>query len=192
MRGLEQNENCVPENSIYLPFMRNAVGAMDFTPGAMISAQPEFVRNSDPNPMTGGTRSYHMATYIVFESGIQMLSDSPTRYYAEEPCTRFITSVPVTWDETRVVDAKAGEYILVAKRKGTKWYIGAITGKDSQTLTLPLDFLGSGKHQLTYFEDGPNSDRQAMEYRQRQSTVDASTTMTLHLVRNGGWCGVVE
>lgn len=192
VRGLEQNENCVPENSIYLPFMRNAVGAMDFTPGAMISAQPEFVRNSDPNPMTGGTRSYHMATYIVFESGIQMLSDSPTRYYAEEPCTRFITSVPVTWDETRVIDAKAGEYILVAKRKGTKWYIGAITGKDSQTLTLPLDFLGSGKHQLTYFEDGPNSDRQAMEYRQRQSTVDASTTMTLHLVRNGGWCGVVE
>lgn len=192
VRGLEQNQNCVPENSIFLPFIRNAVGAMDFTPGPMISAQPEFVHSTDPNPMTGGTRSYHMATYVVFESGIQMLSDSPTRYYAEEPCTQFITSVPVTWDETRVVDAKSGEYILVAKRKGTKWYIGAITGKDSQTLTLPFDFLGAGSHALTYFEDGPNSDRQAMEYRQRQATVDASTTMTLHLVRNGGWCGVVE
>ncbi len=192
VRGLEQNQNCTPENSIFLPFIRNAVGAMDFTPGPMISAQPEYVRSTYPNPMTGGTRSYHMATYVVFESGIQMLSDSPTRYYAEEPCTKFITSVPVTWDETRVLAAKSGEYILVAKRKGQKWFIGAITGKDSQTLTLPFDFLGAGTHHLTYFEDGPNSDRQAMEYRQREANVTNTSTLTLHLVRNGGWCGVVE
>ncbi len=192
VRGLEQNANCTPENSIYLPFIRNAVGAMDFTPGAMNNAQPDDVASTHPNPQSGGTRSYHMATYVVFESGIQMLSDSPTRYYAEEACTKFITSVPVTWDETRVLAAKSGEYILVAKRKGQKWFIGAITGKDSQTLTLPLDFLGAGSHHITYFEDGPNSDRQALEYRQREATVNSTSTLTLRLAPNGGWCGVVE
>lgn len=192
VRGLENNETCTPENSMFMPFMRNAVGAMDFTPGAFNSAQPEECESTWPNPQTIGTRAYHMATFVVFESGTQMLADSPTRYYAEENCTRFITSVPVTWDETRIVDAKSGQYIITAKRKGSKWYIGAITGKDPQDLTLPLDFLGAGSHKITYFEDGPNSSEQALEYRQHEGTVDKSTTMQLKLVRNGGWCAVIE
>ena len=87
VRGLEFNDWVDPENSIYQPFIRNAVGPMDFTPGAMSSAQPEHVKNTDPVPMTAGTRSYHMALFVAFESGIQMLADSPTRYYENPECT---------------------------------------------------------------------------------------------------------
>ena len=192
VRGLEYNDAVDPENSIYQPFIRNAVGPMDFTPGVMSSAQPEHVKNTDPVPMTAGTRSYHMALFVAFESGIQMLADSPTRYYENPECTEFITSVPVTWDETRVIDAKVGSYYVVAKRKGTKWYIAAITGKDSQKLSLPFNFLGAGKHHITWFQDGPNSNRQAMEYRKRQGEVDSSTTFSIELARNGGWCAVIE
>ena len=192
VRGLEFNDWVDPENSIYQPFIRNAVGPMDFTPGAMSSAQPEHVKNTDPVPMTAGTRSYHMALFVAFESGIQMLADSPTRYYENPECTEFITSVPVTWDETRVIDAKVGSYYVVAKRKGTKWYVAAITGKDGQKLSLPFNFLGAGKHHITWFQDGPNSNRQAMEYRKRQGEVDSSTTFSIELARNGGWCAVIE
>lgn len=192
VRGLEFNDWVDPENSIYQPFIRNAVGPMDFTPGAMSSAQPEHVKNTDPVPMTAGTRSYHMALFVAFESGIQMLADSPTRYYENPECTEFITSVPVTWDETHVIDAKVGSYYVVAKRKGTKWYVAAITGKDGQKLSLPFNFLGAGKHHITWFQDGPNSNRQAMEYRKRQGEVDSSTTFSIELARNGGWCAVIE
>lgn len=192
VRGLEFNDWVDPENSIYQPFIRNAVGPMDFTPGVMSSAQPEHVKNTDPVPMTAGTRSYHMALFVAFESGIQMLADSPTRYYENPECTEFITSVPVTWDETRVIDAKVGSYYVVAKRKGTKWYVAAITGKDGQKLSLPFNFLGAGKHHITWFQDGPNSNRQAMEYRKRQGEVDSSTTFSIELARNGGWCAVIE
>lgn len=192
VRGLEFNDWVDPENSIYQPFIRNAVGPMDFTPGAMSSAQPEHVKNTDPVPMTAGTRSYHMALFVAFESGIQMLADSPTRYYENPECTEFITSVPVTWDETRVIDARVGDYYMVAKRKGQTWYVAAITGKNPQKLTLPFSFLGSGKHHITWFQDGPNSDRQAMEYRRRTADIDSSTTFDVSLVRNGGWCAVIE
>lgn len=190
--GLEQNENCRPENSIYLPFIRNAVGPMDFTPGAMISAQPEHNRCSDPNPMACGTRAYQMALYIVFESGTQMLADSPTRYYAEQACTEFITSVPVTWDETKVLDARLGEYVVVARRKGKQWFVGAITGEHAQKLPLQLDFLEKDhKYHMTSFEDGANASRQAMDYRKRTQDVDNTTKITMSLARNGGWCAVI-
>lgn len=193
VRGMEQNEGCRPENTIWLPFIRNAVGAMDFTPGSMNSAQPEHNRCTDPNPMGMGTRACQMAMYVVFESGIQMLSDSPTRYYAEEECTRFISSVPVTWDETRVVDAKAGEYVVVARRKGSRWFIGAMGAGDARTLEVPLGFLGDGgSRRLTFFADGVNAGRQAFDYVKGERQVDKSAVLTLKLERNGGWCGVIE
>lgn len=193
VRGLEMGGGCEPQNSIWLPFMRNAVGAMDFTPGAMLNAQPEHNRGTGEMPMGGGTRAYQMALYVCFESGLQMLADSPTRYLREEECTRFIASVPTTWDDTRILAAKAGDYYVVAKRKGEQWFIGAITGERKQPLdlTIPLDFL-SKAGQLTYFQDGRNAHRIGLDYKQGQQAVTPQTTLQLHLVRNGGWCGVIQ
>ena len=119
VRGMEQMGGCYPDNSIYLPFMRNAVGPMDYTPGAMISMQPNVYRAERPNSASIGTRAYQLALFVIFESGLQMLADNPTLYYRNEDCTRFITSVPVTWDETVALEAKAGEYAIIAKRKGS-------------------------------------------------------------------------
>ena len=93
VRGMEQMGGCYPDNSIYLPFMRNAVGPMDYTPGAMISMQPNVYRAERPNSASIGTRAYQLALFVIFESGLQMLADNPTLYYRNEDCTRFITSV---------------------------------------------------------------------------------------------------
>ena len=191
VRGLEQGGGCRPENSIWLPFMRNAVGPMDFTPGAMHNAQPEDNRGSGSLPMGGGTRAYQMALYVCFESGVQMLADSPSRYLREDECTRFIASVPTTWEDTRVLAAKAGDYYVVAKRKGSKWFIGAMTGDKAQDIDISLDFLGKNGH-LTYFQDGRNAHRIAVDYKRLEQDVTPQTELRLHLVRNGGWCGVIE
>lgn len=192
VRGLEFNGGCEPKNSIWLPFMRNAVGPMDFTPGAMITSQPEHNRSTDPAPMGNGTRAYQLALYIAFESGIQMLSDSPTRYLENPDCTEFIASVPVTWDETRVLSAKAGDHLVVAKRKDNKWFIGAITGDQPQDISVKLDFLKGNQHRMTFFQDGANAHRQAQDYKKGTQTVNGSTEINMHLVRNGGWCAVIE
>ena len=191
--GMEQGGNCKPENSIYLPFMRNAVGPMDFTPGSMISAQPEDNRSTRANAMGSGTRAFQMALFIIFESGLQMLADNPVYYYRELPCTEFITSVPVTWDETKVLYAKVGEAVVVAKRKGEQWFIGGITGNQPQNIEIDLGFIPAGQSfTLTSFEDGINADRQAMDYKKKESTVNNQTRMTLKMVRNGGWAGTIK
>ena len=191
VRGMEQGGGCAPSNSIWLPFIRNAVGPMDFTPGSMQSCQPEDNRGTGSMPMGSGTRAYQMALYVCFESGLQMLADSPTRYLREDECTQFISSVPTTWDETRVLDARVGDYYVVAKRKGEQWFIGAITGDKPQDLDISLDFL-TRDGQLTYFQDGRNAHRIAVDYKRQQQRVTPQTRLKLHLVRNGGWAGVVQ
>ena len=109
----------------------------------------------------------------------------------EEDCTRFIASVPVTWDETRVLAAKAGDYIVVAKRKGERWYIGAITGENPQDINIELDFLKK-KGELTCFKDGANAHRIAVDYKCEKQEVTPTTTLRLQLARNGGWCGIIS
>lgn len=193
VRGLEQMQGCQPDNTIYLPFMRNVVGAMDFTPGAMINMQPEVFGGRRPNSASVGTRAYQMALFVLFESGVQMLCDNPTLYYRNKECTDFITSVPVTWDETKALIALTGEVVVVAKRKGEKWYIGGITNGKDRELKLNLDFLDDDtSYQLTSFEDGINASRQAMDYKRRTRSVNKNTIIDVKMVRNGGWAAVIE
>lgn len=193
--GLEQMGRAVPNNSVFFPFIRNAVGPMDYTPGAMISMQPEVYHSERPNSAGVGTRAYQMAHFVIFESGLQMLADNPTNYYRERESTEFITSVPTTWDETIALEAKAGEYAIVAKRKGDKWFIGGIAnGKQRErTFEIPLDFLEKDRtYQMTSFEDGVNAFRQAMDYKKRKLKVSVGDTVSIKMVKNGGWAAVIE
>lgn len=195
VRGMEQMGGCRPDNSIYLPFMRNAVGAMDYTPGAMLSMQPEIYCSERPNSASIGTRAYQMALFVIFESGLQMMADNPTLYYRNDECTRYITQVPQTWDETIALKAKAGEYVIVAKRKGDKWYIGGMTNNRQQerTFELDFDFLKEGQsYRMTSFEDGVNANRQAMDYRKKEYTLKKGDKIIVRLARNGGFASVIE
>lgn len=195
VRGMEQMGGCRPDNSVYLPFMRNAVGPMDYTPGAMISMQPEIYHSDRPNSASIGTRAYQMALFVIFESGLQMMADNPTLYYRNDECTKFLTQVPQTWDETVALEAKAGEYVIVAKRKGDKWYIGGMTNNQQKerVFELNLSFLKEGQtYRMTSFEDGINANRQAMDYRKKERTLRKGEKITVKLARNGGFAAVIE
>jgi alpha-glucosidase len=195
VRGMEQMGGTRPDNSLFLPFMRNAVGPMDYTPGAMISMQPEVYSAERPNAASMGTRAYQLALFVVFESGIQMLADNPTLYYRNPDCTEFITQVPTTWDETKALEAVAGEVAIVAKRKKDKWFIGGITnGKEPErTIPVNLSFLEKGKaYTMTYFEDGINAGRQAMDYRKKTIQVTSGDKFDIKMVRNGGFAAVIS
>ena len=195
VRGMEQMGGCYPNNSLYLPFIRNAVGPMDYTPGAMFSMQPEVYSARRPNAGSIGTRAYQMALFVVFESGVQMLADNPTLYYNNRECTEFITQVPVTWDETRALVADAGQFLVVAKRKGDKWFVGGICNGNEKERLVEIDFsfLSSGKeYKMTYFEDGINAGRQAMDYRKKTTMVKQGDKFIIKMVKNGGWAAVLE
>ena len=195
VRGMEQMGGCRPDNSVYFPFIRNAVGAMDYTPGAMLSMQPEVYHSERPNSASIGTRAYQMALFVLFETGLQMMADNPTLYNRNDECTRFISQVPQTWDETIALEAKAGEYAIVAKRKGEQWYIGGMTNnrERERVFNISLDFLQEGKNYLmTSFEDGINADHQAMDYRKQEQSLKKGNHITVRLARNGGFAAVIR
>ncbi|RCH55193.1 glycoside hydrolase family 97 protein [Mucilaginibacter hurinus] len=195
--GMEQNifsSFATPDNNLYLPFLRNAVGAMDYTPGAMLSAHPKDHRNKIwPNVMSIGTRAHILAMYVVFESGLQMLADNPFNYLREAETTKFITQIPVTWDETRVLEGQAGEYIVTAKRKDDKWFVGAMTNSKSRTLSIKTDFLKKAvKYQITFIKDGINADIQAMDFKRMVMPISAGEVIDIKMVEDGGWVARIE
>ena len=193
VRGMEFNGSCRPENSVWLPFIRNAVGPMDYTPGSMLCYQPERHHGNRPICSGVGTKVFNMAVFVLFESNLQMLMDNPSRYDQWPDCRDFLTSVPVNWDETRVLAAEAGQYCVTAKRKGDKWFIGAITNNTERDLQIKLDFLPAGKkYPITNFADGINANIIAMDYLWQEGEVGKNTTLSIHMARNGGWCGRID
>ena len=193
VRGMEYNGSCKPDNSVWLPFIRNAVGPMDYTPGSMLNYQPERHHGGRPICAGVGTKAFNLAIFVLAESNLQMLMDNPCRYDQWPDCRDFLTSVPVNWDETRVVAAEAGQYCVVAKRKGDKWFIGGITNSTERDMQLKLDFLPAGKqYKMTSFKDGVNAHIIAMDYLREESRVSSTSVLPVHMARNGGWCASLE
>ncbi|MBO4549769.1 MAG: glycoside hydrolase family 97 C-terminal domain-containing protein, partial [Bacteroidaceae bacterium] len=193
VRGMEYNGSCKPDNSVWLPFIRNAVGPMDYTPGSMLNYQPERHHGNRPICSGVGTKAFNLAIFVLAESNLQMLMDNPCRYDQWPDCRDFLTSVPVNWDETRVLVAEAGQYCVTAKRKGNKWFIGGITNSTERDLQLKLDFLPAGKdYRMTSFKDGVNAHIIAMDYLREESRVNNASVLPIHMARNGGWCASID
>ena len=181
-----------PRYDVTAPYLRMLVGPMDYTPGAMSNAtRAEFFGNND-HPMSQGTRAHQVAMYTIFDAPLQMLADSPTKYEREQPTTDFIRQIPTVFDETIALDGVLGEYIVLAKRKGTTWYLAAMTNWQPRDLTLTLNMLSAGSHKATLFADGVNADRDATDYRKPQQTVSQGQQLTIHLAPGGGWSAIVE
>jgi alpha-glucosidase len=190
VRGLEQSKWSAyntPEHNVTLPFTRMLAGPMDYTPGAMINAQPREFRPIFNHPMSQGTRAHQLAMYVVYESPLQMLADSPSEYLRELESMEFLSAVPTVWDETRALAAQVGEYVLLARRRGAEWYVGAMSGSTARTLTLDLSFLGDGRYTMDSWSDGINADRIGMDYRREKRTVTARDRMELRLAPGGGF-----
>ncbi len=172
-----------------LPFIRQTVGPMDFTQGAMRNATRANYYKCYTQPMSQGTRCRQLALYMILESPFNMLCDAPTSYEANEECTRFIAAIPTVWDETRVLHAELGKCVVEARRKGNTWWIGGITDWDERDVELDLGFLQG--RQMTIFTDGVNADRNAEDYRvQTSATVPA--TLKVHLAPGGGFAAMVK
>ena len=195
VKGLEHNKwsrDITPKHNVTLPFIRMVTGPMDYTPGAMINAQPENFRIIFNRPMSMGTRAHQVAMYIIYESPLQMMADSPSNYLKEPECTEFISGIPTTWEDMRVLKASVGEYLLLARKHGNSWYIGAMTDENAREFTLKPDFLEDGKYSAEIIEDGINADRYGSDYRKVTRTISKSDSLKIKLAPSGGWAAIMR
>jgi len=196
--GVKGNENnkwstdVTPRHNVTLPFIRMVAGPMDFTPGAMRNANPWNHQVNHFRPMSLGTRAHQVAMYAVYESALQMLCDSPSSYLREPEVAEFIAQFPSVWDETKVLAGEVGEFIVVARRSGDTWYLGAMTNEHGRKLTVDLSFLISGDYHMQSFVDGVNTVQFAEDYRLNNVSVKAGQKIELNMASGGGWAAVLS
>lgn len=195
LRGNENNKwsaDITPEHNTTLPFIRMAAGPIDFTPGAMRNAQKENYAISFMRPMSLGTRAHQVAMYVVYESPLQMLCDTPSSYLKDEHTVAFIAQIPSTWEETVVLEGQVGDYIAVARKKDDVWYIGAMTDWDTRTLELELSFLETGNYEVQIMQDGPNANKHAEDYQVVRTTVKSGDKLKATMAKGGGWTAILK
>ena len=191
-----------PRYDVTIPFLRALPGCFDYTPGAMMNAvRSQFFGNND-HPMSQGTRVHQMAMYTIFDAPLQMLADSPTKYMQNQECTDFFAQIPTVYDQVVPLDGKLGEYVVVAKRKGARWYIAAMNNWQARDLTVDLSLLikiNETNNKLeklngraNIFADGINADREATDYKHTQRQINSDDKLQIHLAPGGGWTAIVE
>ena len=192
--GME-NDKCskdiTPAHDCVLPFTRMVAGPMDYTPGATVNATAADFSVSWSHPMSQGTRAHQAALYVIYESPLQMLCDSPSHYLRTPEFTGFIAAVPTVWDQTAALHASAGEYAAVARRNGDRWYIGAITDWTGRDMEIDLSFLGEGRYRMQYFADGVNADSYAQDFRTGEREVTREDKLNVRLASGGGWAAIL-
>lgn len=176
------------EYDVTMPYIRMMAGPVDYTPGAMRNASKKDFKDIYYNPMSQGTRCHQLAAYVVHDSPLTMLADNPTVYRKEQECTDFIVSIPNKGiEETRVLQGKLGEFVVIGRRVGTSWYVGGMTDWITREVVLDFGFLDGGAYDVILFRDGINADKQAQDYKKERFTVTASSSKKICMASGGGF-----
>jgi len=190
VRGNEYNKfstNQTPGHNVDIAFARMVAGPIDYTPGAMTNSVEGDFHQSFENPMSYGTRAHQLGMYVVYYAPLQMLSDAPTAYEKYPDILSFLSDVPTTWDETKVLGGKIGEYVVVARKKNDDWYIGGLTNWDERDVEIDLSEFASGEYDATFLLDGINANRIASDYQVETRKVDSSEKLNINMKKGGGF-----
>ncbi|WP_135664298.1 glycoside hydrolase family 97 protein [Halorhabdus rudnickae] len=173
VKGAEHYEwaTLTPTHNTVLPYMRNVVGPMDYTP-VTLSAENRHT-----------TVGHELALSVVYESGLQHFADSIDEYAARPHAEWFLERVPAVWDETRFIAGQPGTGATIARRSGGEWFVGSITAGGEQTIDVPLSFLSESRTGTILQDDDTG------EVLRRDSlSVDPADELSISVRPNGGFC----
>jgi alpha-glucosidase len=171
-----------------LPFTRGLGGQMDFTPGGFLHVPHDkfvAVGGNAPMPKVRGTRCFQLAMPVVYESAMTVFCDSPHNY-RNQSGLEFYKVVPTTWDETVVIDGYPGQFIVIARKHGDDWFLGAMTNEQERSVNIDLSFLDNGEYTATIFSDAPDSNENPANLIKDERVVDKNKTLTINMAEAGG------
>jgi alpha-glucosidase len=179
------SKRVTPDHDIQFPFTRMLAGSTDYHLGGF-----RFVTDSGfivqyTRPLIISTRCHMLAMYVVLENYLGMVCDYPAAYEGQ-PGFEFICKVPTVWDQTRVIDAKVGEYVLIARKKNDQWWVGGITNHEARSINFSLSFLDPGQYEMTMYRDAPDADQNPNHLIKENMTVNNSQNLRFNLSVGGG------
>lgn len=199
IRGAECNfwdKGSNPDYHVQFPFIRMLAGPLDYTPGSLRNKHvSEFVPVDKPNtiPSSMGTRAHELAMYVMFDHPLVYLCDSPTEYRKFPDITEFLSKVPSVWDKTVPLAGEVGKYAAIAKKRGTEWYIGAMTNSDARDIEIDFSFLpGTESFRAEIFRDNETTDNDATAYTRETFTVSSRSKIKFNMGREGGFVIRIE
>ncbi|MBQ8889227.1 MAG: glycoside hydrolase family 97 protein [Bacteroidaceae bacterium] len=187
LKWTDKTKADMAHNDLMIPFMRQVAGPLDYTPGAMLNRKRDMFRSIDHRPMSQGTRAHQVATYIIFDMPVSVLCDSPTNYIRESETTHFINSIPAVFDSTFVHQSEWNKYLVMGRKKGNDFYLGAYNDWDERTVEVDLSFLSEGEYTARIYKDGLNVDRVAEDYKLMEQIVTSADKLTLFMGSGGGF-----
>ncbi len=173
------------DHDISMPFTRLLAGAADYHLGGFRALPKDKFKIQQSNPYVTSTRCHMLAMYVVLESYLGMICDTPEAYEGQ-PGFEFLRTVPTTWDKTVVPDAFVNEYVAIARRHGDDWYVGAINNSQARDVEIALDFLGKGDYKITLYKDARDTDTNPNHLIKETLTVTAKDKITVPLASDGG------
>ncbi len=178
-----------PSHNVDLVFTRMLQGPMDYTPGALRNVTKKDFQRSYSFPQAKGTRSHMVSMYVLFYAPVQMLCDSATEYKKYPDILNFIANAPTSWDDTRAIEGKIGEYVVVARRKGDSWYIGGMNNWTARDITIDLSKIlpEDEDYKAEIIRDSANSNKMARDYIREIKEVSSDTNLKIRMEQGGGF-----
>jgi alpha-glucosidase len=176
-----------PGHDVALAFTRMLAGGFDYEPGLLNNATEKGTRPVAGVVTSPGTRCHQLAMFIVYDSPMQIFSGNPSEGMREPEFMELLGSLPTTWDETIIPQAKVGEYIVTVRQKGNDWFIAGMTDWSARDLDITFDFLDDGNYKATICKDGINADRYAADYVIQKEMVKKNDVINIHLAPGGGF-----
>jgi alpha-glucosidase len=171
-----------PDHDVTVALTRMLAGPLDYHQGSFRGVPLERFEVRDSAPLVIGTPTRMLASYVVLQDHLPMMADYPSAYRSH-PLTRVMAAVPVTWDDTRALAAMPGEQVVIARRSGNEWWIGAMTDRHARDVKLSLAFLPAGSYRADIYQDDLAAEHGFKRAAQR---VTPSDELSLRLAESGG------
>jgi alpha-glucosidase len=182
---LKWSDRCTPEHDLKMAFTRLIAGPMDYHLGGFRAVpRDRFKPLNIPNVL--GTRARMLAMYVCFDNPNPMVADYPTAYEGQ-PGFDFLRLVPTWWDETKVLEAKVGQLLVTARRKGSTWYLGGMSANEPHDLSIPLSFLGRGSYGVRVWKDAPDVQTEPNHLSFETIKLSSSDKLQVRLSPDGGF-----
>lgn len=182
------SKRVTPEHNVTLAFTRMLAGPMDYTPGGFLNVPMEGFKPQNPTTVPN-SRCAELSKFVIYDSPLTVMCEHP-KYVLGQPGADFLKIVPTVWDDTRFLDGYPGEYIVMAKRSGKQWFIGAMNNRMKRIVEIETSFLPSGEYELEYWADAKNADKKPTEVSKKKVRFAAGKSLSIKMVSGGGYVGV--
>jgi alpha-glucosidase len=177
-----------PEHDLLIPFIRMVAGPMDYEPGILQNATAmHTAKMGFEKVIAQGTRMHQIAMFVVYESPLQLFSGNLSDAYREPELMEFLGKIPTVWDETIILQAQLGKYIVEARRLGEVWFIAAMNDWDPVEFDIPLDFLPEGEYNIIVASDGINAGKNPHDYKIKSLRGSSTQMLNIKLAPGGGY-----